>query len=239
MPAGRVTVVSSSGSSGEKRTECPGCRSRCGGAPDRRRLRRAGWLVRCIRCYGKQAAVQATHQRRRGRSRQAAWRASPNSKPTSPRKKPSTTELRRKSGIPRPARKARGRRARWPGATGISNHACGSSRASWPISNPRAGLCRPAEDQNDEATRLRWRNRYLEGRVKYLEEELVRTGGLTPPVTSEAPQADPASVRQAAGGRQARTVRRAARWPGRRSQADFRHRAQAGAEAQQHRHLAL
>lgn len=38
---------------------------------------------------------------------------------------------------------------------------------------------RPADDQNDEATRLRWRNRYLEGRVKYLEEELVRTGGLT------------------------------------------------------------
>ena len=48
---------------------------------------------------------------------------------------------------------------------------------------------RPAEDQNDEATRLRWRNRYLEGRVKYLEEELVRTGGLTPAVEASQPAA--------------------------------------------------
>src|SRR5262249_35925121 len=31
---------------------------------------------------------------------------------------------------------------------------------------------------NDEPTRLRWRNRYLEGRIRYLEEELQRTGGL-------------------------------------------------------------
>jgi predicted flap endonuclease-1-like 5' DNA nuclease len=50
---------------------------------------------------------------------------------------------------------------------------------------------RPAEDQNDEATRLRWRNRYLEGRVKYLEEELVRTGGLTPSRVASAPSAQP------------------------------------------------
>ena len=48
------------------------------------------------------------------------------------------------------------------------------------------GAPRPAEDQNDEATRLRWRNRYLEGRVKYLEEELVRTGGLSPVTTAVA-----------------------------------------------------
>ncbi len=54
----------------------------------------------------------------------------------------------------------------------------------------------PAEDQNDEATRLRWRNRYLEGRVKYLEEELVRTGGLTPAhVAPSAPQPDGAAAR--------------------------------------------
>ncbi|MFT3724885.1 MAG: hypothetical protein QM773_15040 [Hyphomonadaceae bacterium] len=50
---------------------------------------------------------------------------------------------------------------------------------------------RPADDQNDEATRLRWRNRYLEGRVKYLEEELVRTGGLS--LARVAPLATPQS----------------------------------------------
>jgi predicted flap endonuclease-1-like 5' DNA nuclease len=52
-------------------------------------------------------------------------------------------------------------------------------------------VARPADDQNDEATRLRWRNRYLEGRVKYLEEELVRTGGFTTaraPAQAAAPQ---------------------------------------------------
>ena len=60
---------------------------------------------------------------------------------------------------------------------------------------------RPAEDQNDEATRLRWRNRYLEGRVKYLEEELVRTGGLTPArVAHAAPQLDTTPRPKAAEG---------------------------------------
>jgi predicted flap endonuclease-1-like 5' DNA nuclease len=49
----------------------------------------------------------------------------------------------------------------------------------------------PPEDQNDEATRLRWRHRYLEGRVKYLEEELVRTGGLS---ASDAVPASPAAA---------------------------------------------
>ncbi|HEX5008609.1 MAG TPA: hypothetical protein VFV70_15955, partial [Hyphomonadaceae bacterium] len=50
-------------------------------------------------------------------------------------------------------------------------------------------------------TRLRWRNRYLEGRVKYLEEELVRTGGLSAAdaVSASPAPADPIRVRTSDG----------------------------------------
>ena len=86
---------------------------------------------------------------------------------------------------------------------------------------------RPVEDQNDEATRLRWRNRYLEGRVKYLEEELVRTGGLTPAVVAPAaPQIETSAPKPKAP-------------EGDKPEADLGHRPEAGAEAEQYRHLAL
>jgi len=101
-------------------------------------------------------------------------------------------DLRRKSGIPRPGEE----NAPIPEGSLAWRNRHLESRVRF-LEGKLADIetdgsvARPAEDQNDEATRLRWRNRYLEGRVKYLEEELVRTGGLTPAVVvAVVPQVD-------------------------------------------------
>jgi len=73
-----------------------------------------------------------------------------------------------------------------------------------------------AEARAGEAQRLRWRNTYLEGRVRYLEEELVRTGGMRPPVIVDAvepvraaaPEGEPPALIDAARDGRADDLRR-------------------------------